>query len=117
MSRGSPPTIHSRDGIEKWVNPLYNPIMDTTVTLDKAGRVVIPKPLREELHLGPGDRLQLETEGEKMTLRPVRTTAPLRKERGVWVYRTGFPLSAAATDHVLRETREERVRRGFGKAE
>jgi len=40
------------------------------VTLDKAGRVVIPKTLRDELHLEPGDTLELEAEGERVTLRP-----------------------------------------------
>jgi AbrB family looped-hinge helix DNA binding protein len=38
--------------------------MTTKLTLDKAGRVVIPKPLRDELNLEPGDALQLEAEGE-----------------------------------------------------
>ncbi len=49
------------------------PIMNSTVTLDKAGRVVIPKIVREELHLEPGDALHLECEGERVTLRPVRS--------------------------------------------
>jgi AbrB family looped-hinge helix DNA binding protein len=31
--------------------------MTTKITLDKAGRVLIPKSLREELHLDLGDTL------------------------------------------------------------
>lgn len=89
--------------------------MTTKATLDNAGRIVIPKPLREELHLGPGDTLQLESEGERITLRPVRGTMPLRKERGVWVYRAGQPLSAAVTDQTLRQVRDERDQRNMGK--
>ena len=38
--------------------------MTTEITIDKAGRIVIPKPLREELHIAPGDALQIESEGE-----------------------------------------------------
>jgi hypothetical protein len=34
----------------------------------------------------------------------------LRKERGVWVYRTGRPLTAAMADRVLRRIRDERDR-------
>lgn len=84
--------------------------MATKVTVDKAGRVVIPKALREELEVGPGDSLELECEGELMTLRPLRSRPPLEKERGVWVYRTGEPLCASVTQDVLRRTREKRSR-------
>jgi len=82
--------------------------MNTTVTLDNAGRVVIPKSLRDELQLEPGDTLELESEGESMTLRPVRSVSPLRKEHGVWVFRGSKKLPAAATDEVLQELRKER---------
>jgi len=84
--------------------------VNTTVTLDKAGRVVIPKPLRDELRLEPGDTLELESEGERVMLRPVRSATPLRKERGVWVFRTGQKLTAAITDKALNEIREGRGR-------
>jgi AbrB family looped-hinge helix DNA binding protein len=80
------------------------------VTLDKAGRVVLPKPLRDELRLEPGDQLALDSVGETLTLRPVRAATPLRKERGVWVFRRGNKLTAATTDKVTRELREGRDR-------
>jgi len=60
--------------------------MTTKITLDKAGRVVLPKPLRDQMQLGPGDTLHLEAEGERITLRPVRPKATLKKECGIWVY-------------------------------
>jgi AbrB family looped-hinge helix DNA binding protein len=40
--------------------------MTTKLTLDRAGRVLIPKTLRKELHLGPGDSLQLDSAGEEI---------------------------------------------------
>jgi AbrB family looped-hinge helix DNA binding protein len=84
--------------------------MATTVTLDRAGRVVIPKILRDELRLEPGDTLAIEAEGERVTLLPLRSSSPLRKERGVWVFRSDRKISAAETDKVLREIREQRDR-------
>jgi len=70
--------------------------MTTKLTLDNAGRVMIPKALRDELNLEPGDSLDLESQGERIVLRPVRGTMPLRKEDGIWVFRTGQPLPATA---------------------
>lgn len=90
--------------------------MNTTVTLDSAGRVVIPKVLRDELRLEPGDTIEMQSEGERVTLRPIRSASPLRRERGVWVFRGGSKISAAATDQVLREVREQRDRGNRGPA-
>jgi AbrB family looped-hinge helix DNA binding protein len=84
--------------------------MSTKVTLDKSGRIVLPKALRDKLGLAAGDTLELESRGEQITLRPVRGSVRLRKERGIWVYRTGRRLIAATTDRTLRQTREERDR-------
>lgn len=89
--------------------------MSTHLIIDKAGRIVIPKPLRDELHLGPGDTLEMESAGEQITLRPVRGTGPLRKEHGVWVFHSGEPLSASATDQMRERLREERDTANLGK--
>jgi AbrB family looped-hinge helix DNA binding protein len=91
--------------------------MNTRLSIDKAGRVVIPKPLREELHLEPGDSLEMESAGEQITLRPVRGTGPLSKELGVWVFHSGQPLPASATDQMLKQLREERDMANLGKGE
>lgn len=89
--------------------------MSTRLVLDKAGRVVIPKPLRQELHLQAGDSLELETTGEQITLRPVRGTGPLTKKHGVWVFHADQPLPASATEEVLQQIREERDLTNLGK--
>jgi AbrB family looped-hinge helix DNA binding protein len=91
--------------------------MTTRLTIDKAGRVVIPKPLREELHLEPGDSLEMESTGEQIMLRPLRGTGPLTKEHGVWVFHSGQPLPAPATDEMLQLIREERDLANLGKSE
>ncbi|MBV9762352.1 MAG: AbrB/MazE/SpoVT family DNA-binding domain-containing protein [Acidobacteriaceae bacterium] len=91
--------------------------MNTRLTMDKAGRVVIPKPLREQLHLEPGDALEMESAGEQITLRPVRGTGPLTKEHGVWVFHSGQPLLASATEEMLQQIREERDLANLGNGE
>jgi AbrB family looped-hinge helix DNA binding protein len=82
--------------------------MATKIAIDKAGRVVLPKPLRDKLQLAPGDQLVIESEGERITLRPVRPQAALKKEYGVWVYQ-GEPSGASIPDLIAQE-REKRLR-------
>jgi AbrB family looped-hinge helix DNA binding protein len=90
--------------------------MSIRLTMDKAGRVLIPKRIREELQLGPGDALEMESDGEGITLRPVRGTGPLTKEHGVWVFHTGQHLPATATEEMLRQIREEHHLANLGTA-
>ncbi len=82
--------------------------MTTKLTLDQAGRVLIPKALRQELHLRPGDTLELESESGEITLRPVHPKALLTKEHGVWVYQ-GEPSDASIAD-LIDQNRESRIR-------
>lgn len=89
--------------------------MVAKLTLDKAGRMVLPKAMRDELQLSPGDTLEVESSAEQVTLRPLRATAPLQKERGVWVYRTGQKLPPAVVNDTLHQIREERHRAALGK--
>jgi AbrB family looped-hinge helix DNA binding protein len=83
--------------------------MKAKVTLDKAGRVTLPKKLREAWHLVPGDLIQLKSEGGEITLRPLRRKAPLTNEQGVWVYQ-GEPTHASIPDLIDRQ-RKKRLSR------
>jgi AbrB family looped-hinge helix DNA binding protein len=88
--------------------------MNSKVTLDRAGRLVLPKAVRDELRLSPGDSLDYTVKGDEVTLRPRRGATPLQKERGVWVFRTGSPLAAGETDAALRDIRARRHRQIAG---
>jgi AbrB family looped-hinge helix DNA binding protein len=90
--------------------------MTRKVTLDKAGRVALPKPMRDELQLGPGEALEVENQGEEITLRPVRGNAPLRKKDGIWVYRAGEPLAESVVEDTRRQVRRERDLDNTGKS-
>ncbi len=82
----------------------------TTVPIDKAGRIVIPKTIRDELGLCAGDDLELECTGQTLTLKPLRQGSRLRRKMGVWVFQGGGPITQEETDRVLREIREGRGR-------
>ena len=91
--------------------------MNSKVTIDRAGRVVLPKTLRDEMRLSPGDTLDLTVKGDEVTLRPSRGTTPLQKERGVWVFRTGRPLTADETEETLRNIRARPHRQSAGESQ
>jgi AbrB family looped-hinge helix DNA binding protein len=93
----------------------YNGIMVTTLTIDKAGRIVLPKPVRDELQLSPGDSLEVESSEDRVILRPVRGNGRIYKKQGVWVFDSGEPLDADVVNKTLRQVREERDRRNSGK--
>jgi AbrB family looped-hinge helix DNA binding protein len=95
--------------------PRYNAIMLVLLTIDKAGRIILPKPLPEELRLQAGDTLEVECSGEEITLRPSRGHAQLRKKHGVWVYKAGEPLSDAVVRKTVRQVRDEREAQNLGK--
>jgi AbrB family looped-hinge helix DNA binding protein len=88
--------------------------MNTTLTVDKAGRVVLPKPVRDELQLAAGDSLELESSEDRIVLRPVRGTAGLRKKQGIWVLDVDEPISAEAVNRTIRDIRRQREESWLG---
>jgi AbrB family looped-hinge helix DNA binding protein len=77
-----------------FTNVIYHyilPLMANTVSIDKAGRIVIPKPLRDKLGLEAGDDLQIESDGDQITLRPTRPEPLMVKKLGIWVYNGEIP--------------------------
>ena len=82
--------------------------MSSKVVLDRAGRIVLPKTLRDELRLSPGDSLDLTVQGEEVTLRPRRSSTPLQKKEGIWVFSTGKPMASDETAEAFRNIRAQR---------
>ena len=87
--------------------------MSTTIPIDKAGRLVLPKSIRDDLRIGPGDVLKVETEEDRIILSLVRVPPGLQKEQGVWVYRSGAQAGASIPD-LIQEQRDRRTRESFG---
>lgn len=85
-----------------------------TVTIDKAGRLVLPKPMRDALHLKPGDTLEIQKDDDTITLRPPQNKAVLKRKNGFWVFDTGGQITPEMVNQTLAEIREERDRRALG---
>ena len=90
-------------------------MMITTLTIDKAGRVVLPKPVRDSLQISPGDSLELESSEDQIILRPARGQGRMYKKQGMWVFDSGQPLTADVVAQTIRRVRAERDRHNLGK--
>lgn len=87
--------------------------MRTKTPIDPAGRLVLPKSIRDSLKLSPGDELEVELVGNEVILRPAQS-AGVQKERGVWVLRIGELLSLSSVNEATRKSRSERESSTFG---
>jgi len=90
--------------------------MSAKLRLDKLGRIVLPKPVRDKLQLAAGDQLEMESVDDRIMLRPLRGTAQLRKKRGVWVFHCGEPLSAVMVQQTVEQVRREREEQNLGRS-
>jgi AbrB family looped-hinge helix DNA binding protein len=61
------------------------------VPIDKAGRLVLPKGVRDELAINPGDLLQLTISGNEVTLTPRKEPCGFVKRGKALVFSTGQP--------------------------
>ncbi|MCH1502959.1 MAG: AbrB/MazE/SpoVT family DNA-binding domain-containing protein [Verrucomicrobiales bacterium] len=61
--------------------------MSDTISIDQAGRMVLPKPIRDRLRLSGGSKLLVEMVGDHLELRPVETenSASLVEKDGLLV--------------------------------
>jgi len=81
--------------------------MRLNVQMDPAGRVVLPKRVRERFRLRGGDTLALEVKGETIELRPQQAKARLERVNGVLVLVSEAPLPEGRD--LVAESREERI--------
>lgn len=86
--------------------------MNAKLTIDRSGRIVVPKRIRDELQLQAGSELDAETSGDSITLRPVRRKGRMVRERGIWVYDSGSnkTISLETFNKLIDDMREERHR-------
>lgn len=81
-----------------------------TIAIDKAGRLVLPKAVRERLRLVPGTLLSIEVREDHLELRPVENEPSLVKRDGWWVHLGRSATDVPLEDAVVRH-RADRLRR------
>jgi AbrB family looped-hinge helix DNA binding protein len=74
------------------------------VTVDRVGRIVIPKPLRDALGIGPDSQLEVVADGAGLRLDPVQPGERPIDERD------GLPILGAVAGTVLTDDDVRRLR-------
>jgi AbrB family looped-hinge helix DNA binding protein len=82
-----------------------------TIQIDTAGRVVLPKLIRDRFNLLPGDKLRLTVEGNGIKLEPTDPVGTLVRKGNVLVFRGNFadPITTQRVEAMIQQEREARV--------
>jgi len=76
--------------------------------IDKAGRIVVPKPLRERLGFKPDTELEVIEQPEGVLIKRVEQRPSMAKVDGLWVHQ-GSAERGTHWDRILEDVREERI--------
>ena len=80
--------------------------------VDRFGRVVVPKTIRDRHGIGPGCEVEIEDSGENIVLRVLSDYPGLVEKDGILVFRG---RAAGDMESVVRSLREDRFKKlGFG---
>jgi AbrB family looped-hinge helix DNA binding protein len=89
-----------------------------TVTIDAAGRLVIPKAIRDEAEIEPGMPLEISVNDGVIEIAP-RASGVRLVRQGRWLVaeplEPGPPLTTADTTRAIARSRNERMRSILGK--
>jgi AbrB family looped-hinge helix DNA binding protein len=83
---------------------------EMTVPIDRAGRIVLPKDVREELAIKPGDTLKVSIHGSSVTLTPNKEAVGFVRKGYALVFSTAGQggLNQETVNGILAETQDER---------
>ena len=76
-------------------------------TLDRFGRIVIPKVIRDDFNLKPGSPIRIEESDQVIILKPIQGDANLHWKDGVLVF-SGTPLGDLSKE--LEKHRQDRAK-------
>ena len=84
-----------------------------TLKIDKAGRVILPKPIRDRLGMLPGGQIEIEeTQGGLLLTAP--SQKPALVKMGSFLVHTGAIPPGYDILNALNDDRNERARKSWG---
>ncbi len=77
--------------------------MKKQARITSKGQITVPHEIRRALAVRPGDKLIFEQDGSEVRVRPVRTSSPFEKYRGIGS--PGIPRGKKAVVRWVRDLR------------
>jgi AbrB family looped-hinge helix DNA binding protein len=87
---------------------VYGIVNGMELRIDKSGRIVVPKPLRERLGFKPDTELEAVEQPDGVLLKRVERRPSMTMIDDLWVHQ-GIPQPGANWERILEEVREERI--------
>ncbi len=82
------------------------------ISLDRFGRLVVPKEIRDKFGLRAGDEIEIEEGDNEVVLKPAQHESPLQIEDGVLVFTGASVGDLTEAVHTHRAERISRVAKG-----
>lgn len=73
------------------------------ITIDRLGRIVVPKKVRDRFHLVAGTALELDVESDGIRIRPVDQEPSLLRKQGVLIHHGPETVNLDMADFVNRD--------------
>jgi AbrB family looped-hinge helix DNA binding protein len=87
---------------------VYGIVNGMELRIDKSGRIVVPKPLRERLGFKPDTELEAVEQPDGVLLKRVERRPSMTMIDDLWVHQ-GIPQPGANWERILEDVREERI--------
>jgi AbrB family looped-hinge helix DNA binding protein len=79
------------------------------ITIDKTGRIVIPKRIREQYNLRPGVPIELENTAEGVFLKVIAQEPSLIRKKGILIHHGSDTVNLDTAEVVNRERQSRNV--------
>jgi AbrB family looped-hinge helix DNA binding protein len=86
----------------------YGITIGLTLKIDKAGRIVVPKSLRERLGFNPNTALEVIEQPGGVLIKRVEQRPSMIKVDGLWVHQ-GHAEPGTNWERILEDVRQERI--------
>jgi AbrB family looped-hinge helix DNA binding protein len=92
-----------------WHHKMAQEVITMKTTIDRFGRIVVPKEMRKRFGLMSGSQVEIDDSNEEIVVRHVSDRSPLQVEDGLLVFEGEATADLASWVSKVRENRDKRI--------